>query len=119
MEFTHKLVIVIRADLDLSCGKACAQAGHAAVECALKARREKPRWFRRWYAEGQKKVVLRANSLDEIMDLKQLAESREIPCALIVDAGLTEVPPGTPTCLGIGPGPNPEIDRITGNLPLY
>lgn len=119
MEFTHKLVIVIRTDLNLSCGKACAQAGHAAVECVLRARRRRPEWFRRWYAEGQRKVVLGAQSKDEIIDLRQMAESRGIPCALVVDAGLTEVRPGTPTCIGIGPGPNQEIDRITGGLPLY
>ena len=30
----------------------------------------------------------------------------------------TEIPPGTETVVGIGPGPRDEIDKITGQLSL-
>jgi PTH2 family peptidyl-tRNA hydrolase len=38
---------------------------------------------------------------------------------MITDAGLTQVPPGTVTCLGIGPVKASVIDPITGDYPLY
>jgi len=37
---------------------------------------------------------------------------------LVKDAGHTEIPPGTVTVVGIGPGPRSEIDKITGDLQL-
>ena len=37
---------------------------------------------------------------------------------LVKDAGHTEIPPGTVTVVGIGPGPRSDIDKITGQLSL-
>ena len=117
-EMEYKLVLLVRSDLKLGCGKWCAQVGHAAVGCAMKARKERPKWFRAWYAEGQRKVVLRVEDLDELMALERSARERCIPTTLVRDAGLTQVPPGTVTCLGIGPAPESTLDAITGHLKL-
>ena len=43
---------------------------------------------------------------------------RKIPCFIVKDAGLTQLPPGSTTALGIGPFSSIEIDKITGNLKL-
>jgi len=42
----------------------------------------------------------------------------DIPTALIQDAGLTTVPPGTITALGMGPADAIVLDKIVGHLKL-
>jgi len=116
--FTHKMVLVVRRDLKLSAGKMAAQVAHAAVDCALRAKADQERAFKKWKSEGQKKVVVRVDSERDLYDLKMAADGRDLVTSLISDAGLTEVPPGTVTVLGIGPAPNAQIDPITGKLPL-
>ncbi len=114
----NKMVIVIRSDLNLSCGKIAVQVAHAAVECAMKAEKSKNPYLKEWLREGQKKVVVKANNLQEIYELEFKARNLGLTTAIIRDAGLTEVPPGTVTCLGIGPGPEEVVNKVTGSLPL-
>ncbi|UCE46119.1 MAG: peptidyl-tRNA hydrolase [Methanobacteriota archaeon] len=102
----------------MSGGKLAVQVAHAAVSCALDARSKKPKWFAEWYRQGQRKVVLRATDLDELRVLEAKAAHAGLPRAMITDAGLTELPPETTTCLGIGPAPEDKVDPITGSLPL-
>ena len=117
-EMVYKLVIVVRDDLKMSVGKLSAQVAHAAVTCALAAKAKKAKWFSEWYREGQRKVVLSAEGLEDLKGLKEKAARARLPYALISDAGLTELPPNTTTCLGIGPAPEKDVDSITGSLPL-
>lgn len=114
----YKLAVVVREDLGLSRGKVAAQVGHASVACALKAQKGKRTWFRAWIDEGQRKVVLRVDGREALLDLQQDGRALGLTTALITDAGLTEVPPGTQTCVGIGPGPEETVDRVTGQLRL-
>lgn len=114
----YKMVIVVRDDLEMSTGKLAAQVAHAAVTCALEAKARNAKWFSEWYREGQRKVVLRAKDLDELRLLKDKASRAGLPLTMITDAGMTELPPNTTTCLGIGPAPEGTIDTITGSLPL-
>lgn len=117
-EFRYKQVIAIRSDLKMSKGKIAAQAGHAAVSASEEARKKHRAWWKAWMEEGQCKVAVKVESEKELLELEKQARKLTLPCALITDRGLTEVPPGTTTCLGIGPAPTEKIDRITGTLPL-
>lgn len=114
----YKMVIVARKDLDLSKGKLAAQVGHAAVECALRAMRHDRDGFEEWLSGGQMKAVLKAASEQDFYPLKQAAERAKLTTALIKDAGHTEIPAGTVTVLGIGPGDETAIDKVTGHLSL-
>ena len=116
--FRYKQVIVMRNDLKMSRGKTAAQAGHAAVSAAEEARKRYSDWWKAWIAEGQCKIAVRAESEEELLELERKAKRSKLPTALIVDRGLTELPPDTITCLGIGPAPSIQIDAVTGQLPL-
>lgn len=118
-EFRYKQVIVFRSDLKLSKGKTAAQAGHAAVSGAEEARKHRKEWFLGWLEEGQCKIAVKVKNEKAMSELEKQAKELGLPCALIVDRGLTEIPPGTVTCLGIGPAPAERVDKITGMLPLF
>ncbi|MFO8109772.1 MAG: peptidyl-tRNA hydrolase Pth2 [Thermoplasmata archaeon] len=117
LKFKYKMVMVFRRDLNLSPGKLSVQAGHAAVTCALESKKHN-KYFKKWYKEGQKKVSVLCDDMEHMDFLKEMAIKRNIVAMEVTDAGLTEVTPGTKTCLGIGPGPEELIDEITGDLSL-
>ncbi len=118
-EFHYKQVIVFRSDLKLSKGKVAAQAGHAAVCASEEARKHQKAWWNAWINEGQCKIAVKVKNEKELLELQRQAKELGLPNSIIVDRGLTEIPPGTVTCLGIGPAPIDKIDKITGNLPLF
>lgn len=117
-EFRYKQAIVFRSDLRMSKGKIAAQAGHAAVSAAEEARKHFKEWWKAWLKEGQCKIAVKVKSEKELLELEMQAKELALPCVLIIDRGLTEVPPETITCLGIGPAPVEKVDKITSMLPL-
>ena len=112
------MVLITRNDLKLSKGKLAAQCAHAAVACAMKAKKKSPRLYERWNNVGARKIVVRAEDEAELRQLYAKALTGSLICALIKDAGHTEIPPGTVTVLGIGPAPRASVDAITGDLKL-
>jgi peptidyl-tRNA hydrolase, PTH2 family len=114
-----KQVIVVRSDLGMGKGKIAAQVAHAALDAADTARRKYPEWYDSWREQGQAKVVVKTDGGEQALeDLQKQARSSGLPASLIQDRGLTQLEPGTTTCLAIGPGPSGEIDKITGKLKL-
>ena len=111
----YKQCIIVRENLKLSRGKLAVQVAHAAVSSAeaasVSSRRE-------WKEGGQKKIVLQVKDLSELYGIKMDAEAAGLPVSLITDAGMTEIPPGTVTALGIGPARSDQLDAITGELSL-
>ena len=113
-----KQVIVVRKDLAMTAGKIAAQVAHAAVMGVEKTKRENTNWFEHWYRSGQAKVVVKINSLEELVSVRRHAESLDLIVVEVHDSGFTQLPPGTTTCIGIGPAPVELIDKVTGGLKL-
>ncbi|MCD6409939.1 MAG: peptidyl-tRNA hydrolase [Candidatus Verstraetearchaeota archaeon] len=116
--FSYKQVIVVRTDIKMSKGKLAVQVAHAAVSSFEEVKKLTPEWAKEWLREGQKKVVVKVKDLEELLQVKQEADRRKLPNFLVADCGLTELPPGTVTCLGIGPAPTELVDEVTGKLKL-
>jgi len=108
-----KQVIVVRKDLTLGKGKLCVQVAHASISSFLISK-----FKNEWMEQGQKKVVVKCENEQDLLKIYESAKRENLPAALIQDAGLTEIPPGTITCVGIGPDDEKKIDKITGNLKL-
>ena len=114
----YKMVVVVRRELRLSAGKAAVQVAHAAVLLTRAAERRDPSTLDAWLAEGQMKIALGVPSLTDLEAIERAARARKIPTVWVEDAGFTEVPPGTRTCLGLGPALTSELDAVTGTLAL-
>ena len=116
--FEYKQVIAVRTDLDMSKGKIAVQVAHGAVSSAEQTRVLKQDVWKAWFREGQKKVAVKVGSEEELLELRRNAIGHSLPNALLRDAGMTELPPGTITVLGIGPAKAEIIDEVTGELKL-
>ncbi|MGI0155269.1 MAG: aminoacyl-tRNA hydrolase [Thermoplasmata archaeon] len=112
------MVLVLRGELRLTAGKSAVQAAHAAVMLTRAAEQRDPSALSAWIAAGQMKIALVVPTLGDLEALARAARGRKIPLVWVEDAGFTEVPPGTRTCLGLGPAPVSEMDAVTGDLPL-
>jgi peptidyl-tRNA hydrolase, PTH2 family len=115
---SYKMVLVIRGELRLTAGKAAVQVAHAAVMLVLQAEKRRGGGLERWLHEGQKKIAVVAPTLADMVEVQNRASRQGIPTVWVDDAGFTEVAPGTRTCLGLGPAPSLDLDRVTGDLAL-
>ena len=114
MTWNIKQVIVLCTELGMRRGKMVAQACHASVKAAMKS---DMLTYLRWDEDGHKKVCLKVQTQDELVDLaNQVGET--LPCALIIDHGLTQIPAGSITAFAIGPATETEIDIFTKHLKL-
>ncbi len=115
-----KQVLLVRNDLGMRKGKACAQAAHASVMVVLDTIFNQPyEALKEWVETGQTKICLKVNSEEELRSYFLRAQENKLPCSLVIDEGRTEfngVP--TPTAVAIGPADAEVIDEITGNLEL-
>ena len=117
-----KQIILLRKDLNMTVGKACAQSSHASLNSFLNVQliEEGNEIIKEWFSKGETKIVLGVNDEKELLKFKHKFEIKKIPFALIIDEGRTEFNNiHTTTALGIGPFYSKLLTKLTGHLPLY
>ena len=129
-----KQAIIWRNDLkEANVGKKMAQAGHAALAALSNIVREKlaetphgtysanievtPE-MAHWLLGIFKKVVLKVESEEELLEVYQRAKDAGLTAHLITDSGLTTFDGPTNTCISVGPNYAEDVDKITGHLKL-
>lgn len=113
----YKQIILIRNDLKLGKGKIASQASHASLESYLLACRKTPSITEAWLLEGQKKVVLKVDSREELLKVFQEVKSF-FPAVIIKDAAHTQLKEPDFTAVGVGPIKESEIDKFTKRYKL-
>ena len=117
-----KMVFLVREDLKMGAGKIAAQVAHAAVGLFDEITSGKDEFHQKaldyWTEYGAKKIVLRAENLEVMVNAAKACKEAKIPHLMISDAGHTQVPAGSVTVLGIGPDESAKINLITGKLKL-
>ncbi len=113
------MAFLCRVDLQLSAGKLAVQCAHAAVESLKQAKKSHSRMVQRWNESSSRKVCLAVEDESELEYFLELVQEASLPFAVIKDAGLTEVPPGTITVLGVGPGSRHTMDSLFQSLRTY
>ncbi len=110
--------IIVRKDIKLGTGKLAAQVAHASLMSYFEAEKKDKKVAEEWLDTGEKKIVLKVDDDKALKKLHEAFKYKGFPTALVTDAGLTQVPPGTITALGVGPWYGKEIDFFTSALKL-
>lgn len=133
MESQYKQMLVVRGDLNMRKGKMGAQCAHASqmsllaqmtktaesglFSLSMTIKQSDPLAI--WLSGKFTKVCVKANSLEQLLQLEAKAKARGLLTALVVDSGLTEFHGvATPTVLAIGPASAEELCGITDELSL-
>lgn len=113
-----KMVLVVRTDLKMGKGKAAAQCCHATLSAYKKAKRKCPEILANWERSGQPKIVTKADSEGQLLDLLKAATNLDLVSSIIQDAGRTQIEAGSRTVVAVGPGPEKLVDQVTSCLKL-
>ena len=114
-----KMVFVINNELKMGVGKIAAQVGHATLGLYrfLQGQKEQEKELNDWDDQGSRKIVLRGDNTQHLLDLKRKAFELRLANIMVHDAGHTQVEPGSLTVLALF-GKTELLDKVTGKLKL-
>lgn len=100
---------IVNSELNMSVGKIAGQVSHVATNIANLCHNMNN--FKRWFHNGQKKIILRGKE-------KDLLKLKEQGFHYILDNGLTEIPKDSLTCVGLGVMWKSEAQQYVKRLQL-
>ena len=123
------MYLIVRETLNMSAGKIAAQCAHAAQMLLLKYfdfvlldltsdnrlppfSRETAELFKEWLDGSFRKIVLKADDKEWIKIKDQLSDK----IVVVIDAGLTQVNPGTLTVIGVYPEYKSKCHKLIKRL---
>ncbi|XP_043245323.1 probable peptidyl-tRNA hydrolase 2 isoform X2 [Amphibalanus amphitrite] len=118
-EHNYKMVFVINAGLGMGVGKIAAQVGHAAINLhrLMLANEKFAEAAEDWEEEGEKKIVLKADTTEDLLSAYAKAIDLGLLAWIVEDAGHTQVPEGSRTVVGVF-GEDVIVDQVTGSFKL-
>lgn len=116
-----KMVFLVRTDLEMTKGKVAAQCAHAAIAAYISSGKNYKtlRWRNDWMKYGCAKITLKCPNENLMLEYSRKAKKIGLTTESIIDAGRTQIAPGSRTVLAIGPGPVELVDTVTKSLKLY
>jgi len=115
---TYKMLFIVNGSLSMSSGKMAAQVAHCAIDLYQEILNRRMQALNFWSICGQRKIVVRGDSAEELLDIQQrVSVNKSVVSSIIHDAGLTEIASGSITCLGLF-GTDNQLDPITRHLKL-
>ena len=113
-----KIWIAVRGDLGMSPGKLAAQCGHGVMGLCEAQFRNRDAVFEEYLAGATPKIVVRADTQDQLMQIFKQAQRANIGAYLVVDAGRTELASSTPTVCVFGPARRGDLPPLLSRLRL-
>jgi len=112
--FTHKMYIVVNNDLGMGKGKMCGQVGHAVAAWTRRLERNSTPEYRAWLKFCEPKIVLKADQ----NTLMALHEKYPSMTEIVIDAGKTQIAPGSITAVAFPPLHQDAQPKELANLKL-
>ena len=115
---SYKMLFIVNGSLAMSSGKMAAQVAHCAIDLYQEILNRRMQALNFWMISGQRKIVVRGDSPEELLDIQQrVSMNKSVVSAIIRDAGRTEIASGSITCLGLF-GMDNQLDLTTRHLKL-
>ncbi len=112
-----KMYILVNTSVKMSKGKIAAQVGHAVQKTTERMLKQYPKKWKEYISCGIPKIVLKSdiNLLENLINKYPTSNrNTNIWCEYIIDAGRTQIPPNTLTCLAFCPLKTEDVpDEIT------